>query len=103
MKKEGNVWEIRGILAEIAKVSDDWELAITKAGALDRIYELSNAALSLPLRNCDLFDDLGDAYSAWCNHARNDRGYIVQDNGVEISFEAWLFATAEAEGATDEK
>ena len=39
--------KVREALAEIAKVADDWERhSNTKAGALDSIYELANAALS---------------------------------------------------------
>lgn len=39
--------KVRESLAEIAKIADDWERhSNTKAGALDSIYELANAALS---------------------------------------------------------
>lgn len=50
-----NAAAIREALAEISKFADDWEsYANTKAGALDRIYELANAAISAPARNCDV-------------------------------------------------
>lgn len=52
---EGNQMKMREALLEIAKVADDWErYSPTKAGTIDRIYELANAALSEPPRNCDV-------------------------------------------------
>ena len=52
---EGNQQKIREALAEISKFADDWEFyGNTKAGALDRIYELANAAIATTPRNCDV-------------------------------------------------
>jgi len=61
---EGNQQKMREALVKISKIADDWSLyANTKAGALDRIYELANSALSEPPRNCDRAE-CGDFHSA---------------------------------------
>ena len=44
---EVNQQKMHEALVEILKIADDWSLyANTKAGALDRIYELANAAIA---------------------------------------------------------
>lgn len=66
---EGNKMKMREALLEIAKVADDWERhSPTKAGALDRIYELANAALSEPPRNCDVGtpEEQRERFKAFC-------------------------------------
>ena len=66
---EGNKMKMREALLEIAKVADDWERhSPTKASALDRIYELANAALSEPPRNCDLVNSYDEAEEKFCSY-----------------------------------
>lgn len=53
--QSGNAAAMREALVEISKIADNWEFhGTTKAGALDRIYELAKAALAEPPRNCDV-------------------------------------------------
>lgn len=95
----GNTAAMREAIAEISKIADDWSLySNTKAGALDRIYELANAALSVPQRNCDRFNtsdpmkDAEDAYDTWQRHC--DDPTIPPSYKANSAFKYWLFAPA---------
>ena len=46
--------KLREVLARIKNIADDYEQCVTKAGALDTIYDLACTALSVPPRNCDV-------------------------------------------------
>lgn len=90
---EGNQMKMREVLLEIAKVADDWERhSNTKAGALDRIYELANTALSEPPRQCDVFNDAESARQAWLNDAENWDEF----GSPELELHEWLYASAKS-------
>jgi len=46
--------KLRETLVRIKSIADDYEQCVTKAGALDTIYDLACTALAEPVRNCDV-------------------------------------------------
>ena len=94
---------MREALVEISKIADDWEFyGTTKAGALDHIYELANAALAAPPRNCDL-PLVGDspAYNnadkAWLVFKRHNPDAYFDVSGL-LRCINWLFTVVTDEG-----
>jgi len=83
-KPTGNSAAMREALVEISKIADGWEFrGTTKAGALDRIYELAKAALSEPARNCDIGspEEQTERFSDFC-HGHDD----CEDCPVSLCF-----------------
>lgn len=71
MNKYENNAAMREALARIKNLADDYEQCVTKAGALDNIYALADAALSTPPRNCDVgtADEQANRFENFClNH-----------------------------------
>lgn len=65
------------------------------------LYEIADAALAAPARNCDRFNtgdhmkDVDDAYDAWQRYC--DDPTIPPSCKVESAFKYWLFAKAKEE------
>jgi len=95
---EGNKMKMREALVEISKIADDWSLyANSKAGALDRIYELANAALSETPRNCDIpykcRVEMYGAFKDWCKA----NGWTMEPMLAWNAFD-WLLASSKKKG-----
>lgn len=105
---EGNRQKMREALVEISKLADDWEIAVTKAGALDRIYELANAALSAPARQCDVgtAEEQAKRMDAYCaSHGerigcswRCDTCPLCKIDRCELAWAQTPYATEEGAG-----
>jgi hypothetical protein len=94
--------KLREALETILKVSDDWRLyANTMPGALDRIYELAQAALAAPPRNCDRPATVEDARRAYEEYRSNYIAKASNKFDLPMEFEPWLFALATEKGKTD--
>lgn len=92
----GNVAKMRDALEQIKGLSYEYFFeAIGKADPevyLDKCGELANAALSESLRNCDLYNMLEEARSAFLENYEPD-----STNYSAIKFIFWLFAEAKGD------
>jgi len=99
-RERGDAAKLREALKAIGGLCTG--LMPTWDGAIGRIKDIAEAALSAPPRNCDRFATVDEARKA---HEEYRGDYIMRASNIfdfPMEFEAWLFAPAtEKEGGND--